>query len=95
MVAGFGPFALLGGFGIDKQALAAVHDDERGARVKVLALGALEWAVLAPVGVRVRDRAAAPGLADHGSAAVAVGDRRAGRVRRRRVGVLAEPRSSA
>jgi uncharacterized membrane protein YbhN (UPF0104 family) len=50
VVAGFGPFALLGGFGIDKQALAVVHDDERGARVKVLALGALEWAVLAPVG---------------------------------------------
>ena len=50
VVAGFGPFALLGGFGFDKQALAAVHDDERGARVKVLALGALEWAVLAPVG---------------------------------------------
>ena len=49
VVAGFGPFALLGGFGIDKQALAAVHDDERGARVKVLSLGALEWAVLAPV----------------------------------------------
>jgi len=50
VVAGFGPFALLGGFGIDKQALAVVHEDERGARVKVLALGALEWAVLAPVG---------------------------------------------
>jgi uncharacterized membrane protein YbhN (UPF0104 family) len=50
VVAGFGPFALLGGFGIDKQALSAVHEDERGARVKVMALGALEWAVLAPVG---------------------------------------------
>jgi uncharacterized membrane protein YbhN (UPF0104 family) len=50
VVAGFGPHALLGGFGIDKQALSAVHEDERGARVKVMALGALEWAVLAPVG---------------------------------------------
>jgi uncharacterized membrane protein YbhN (UPF0104 family) len=50
VVAGFGPFALLGGFGFDKQALSVVHDDERGARVKVMALGALEWAVLAPVG---------------------------------------------
>jgi uncharacterized membrane protein YbhN (UPF0104 family) len=50
VVAGFGPFALLGGFGIDKQALSVVHEDERGARVKVMALGALEWAVLAPVG---------------------------------------------
>ncbi len=50
VVAGFGPFALVGGFGIDKQALSVVHEDERGARVKVMALGALEWAVLAPVG---------------------------------------------
>ena len=50
VVAGFGPFALLGGFGIDKQALSMVHEDARGARVKVMALGALEWAVLAPVG---------------------------------------------
>ncbi len=50
VVAGFGPFALLGGFGIDKRALSAVQDDARGARVKVMALGALEWAVLAPVG---------------------------------------------
>lgn len=49
VVAGFGPFALLGGFGIDKRALTVVHADERGARVKVLALGALEWAVLAPL----------------------------------------------
>ncbi len=49
VVAGFGPFALGGGFGIDKQALHAIHEDERSARVRVLALGALEWAVLAPL----------------------------------------------
>lgn len=48
VVAGFGPFALSGGFGIDKQALEAVHEDERSARVRVVALGVLEWAVLAP-----------------------------------------------
>lgn len=48
VVAGFGPFALSGGFGIDRQALHALHEDERSARVRVLALGALEWAVLAP-----------------------------------------------
>ena len=48
VVAGFGPFALSGGFGIDKQALHAVDEDERSATVRVLALGVLEWAVLAP-----------------------------------------------
>ena len=48
VVAGFGPFAISGGFGIDKEALAALHEDERSARVRVLALGTLEWAVLAP-----------------------------------------------
>jgi uncharacterized membrane protein YbhN (UPF0104 family) len=48
VVAGFGPFAIGGGFGIDRQALHALHEDEHSARVRVLALGALEWAVLAP-----------------------------------------------
>jgi uncharacterized membrane protein YbhN (UPF0104 family) len=48
VVAGFGPFAIGGGFGIDRQALHALHEDERSARVRVLALGVLEWAVLAP-----------------------------------------------
>jgi len=48
VVAGFGPFAIGGGFGIDRQVLHALHEDERSARVRVLALGTLEWAVLAP-----------------------------------------------
>ncbi len=48
VVAGFGPFALGGGFGIDKQVLHALHEDERSARIRVMALGTLEWAVLAP-----------------------------------------------
>jgi uncharacterized membrane protein YbhN (UPF0104 family) len=49
VVAGFGPFTIGGGFGIDKQVLHAIHEDERSARVRVLALGGLEWAVLAPI----------------------------------------------
>ena len=49
VVAGFGPFSLSGGFGIDQQALHALHEDERSARVRVVALGVLEWAVLAPM----------------------------------------------
>jgi uncharacterized membrane protein YbhN (UPF0104 family) len=49
VVAGFGPFAVAGGFGIDKQVLHALHEDERSARVRVIALGVLEWAVLAPI----------------------------------------------
>jgi uncharacterized membrane protein YbhN (UPF0104 family) len=48
VVAGFGPFSIGGGFGLDRQALQALHEDEDSARVRVLALGVLEWAVLAP-----------------------------------------------
>jgi uncharacterized membrane protein YbhN (UPF0104 family) len=48
VIAGFGPFTIGGGFGIDKQALHALHEDEHSARVRVMALGTLEWAVLAP-----------------------------------------------
>jgi uncharacterized membrane protein YbhN (UPF0104 family) len=49
VIAGFGPFSIAGGFGIDRQALQALHEDEHSARVRVLALGTLEWAVLAPI----------------------------------------------
>jgi uncharacterized membrane protein YbhN (UPF0104 family) len=48
VTAGFGPFAVQGGFSMDKHALHAIHDDEHEATVRVLALGALEWALLAP-----------------------------------------------
>lgn len=48
VAAGFGPFAPDGGFALDKRVLHAVHNDERDAVVRVLGLGALEWAVLAP-----------------------------------------------
>lgn len=48
VAAGFGPFHLAGGFGVDKRALQALHEDERSARVRVLGLGVLEWALLAP-----------------------------------------------
>jgi uncharacterized membrane protein YbhN (UPF0104 family) len=48
VAAGFGPFALAGGFGLDKRTLHAIHEDERSARVRVLGLGVLEWALLAP-----------------------------------------------
>lgn len=49
VAAGFGPFQLAGGFALDKQALHGLHEDERSARVRVLGLGVLEWALLAPV----------------------------------------------
>jgi uncharacterized membrane protein YbhN (UPF0104 family) len=48
VVAGFGPFSVGGGFGVDKQVLNALHEDEHTARVHVMALGTVEWAVLAP-----------------------------------------------
>jgi uncharacterized membrane protein YbhN (UPF0104 family) len=48
VVAGFGPFSIGGGFGVDRRALEALHEDEHSARVRVISLGVLEWAVLAP-----------------------------------------------
>jgi uncharacterized membrane protein YbhN (UPF0104 family) len=48
VMAGFGPFAIGGGFALDKLALHGLHEDEHSARVRVLGLGALEWALLAP-----------------------------------------------
>lgn len=48
VIAGFGPFAPDGGFALDKRALKALEKDEHSATVRVLGLGALEWAVLAP-----------------------------------------------
>lgn len=45
---GFGAFALGGGFALDYRALHSLEGDERAATVRVLALGALEYLVLAP-----------------------------------------------
>ena len=48
VAAGFGAFAVTGGFAIDQRAFHAIEDDGHGATVRVLGLGALEWALLAP-----------------------------------------------
>jgi uncharacterized membrane protein YbhN (UPF0104 family) len=48
VAAGFGPFQLAGGFAVDMYVLHALDEDERSARVRVLGLGVLEWALLAP-----------------------------------------------
>jgi uncharacterized membrane protein YbhN (UPF0104 family) len=48
VAAGFGVFVIRGGFIVDRQALEAAGLDPRQARVRVLGLGALEYAVLAP-----------------------------------------------
>jgi uncharacterized membrane protein YbhN (UPF0104 family) len=48
VVAGFGPFVPLGGFSFDRQALRSVHSSRREARRQVLALGVIEYALLAP-----------------------------------------------
>ena len=48
VVAGFGPFAAGGGFAMDKRALHAIERDETAATTRVLGMGALEWALLAP-----------------------------------------------
>jgi uncharacterized membrane protein YbhN (UPF0104 family) len=48
VAAGFGVFIIRGGFIVDRQALEGAGFDPRQARVRVLGLGALEYAVLAP-----------------------------------------------
>lgn len=49
VTAGFGPFAVGGGFSLDKRALQTLDGESgRPAAVRVLGLGALEWALLAP-----------------------------------------------
>lgn len=48
VLAGFAPFAAGGGFALDKRVFHAVEADEESATVRVLGLGALEWALLAP-----------------------------------------------
>jgi uncharacterized membrane protein YbhN (UPF0104 family) len=49
VLSGFGPFVVGGGFGLDHAALMKVYGDRRTARVQVVGLIALEWAVLAPL----------------------------------------------
>jgi uncharacterized membrane protein YbhN (UPF0104 family) len=49
VIRGFAPFAASGGFAVDKRVFQAVENDEQEATVRVLGLGALEWALLAPV----------------------------------------------
>jgi uncharacterized membrane protein YbhN (UPF0104 family) len=48
VAAGFGVFVIRGGFVVDRQALEAAGLEPRQARVRVLGLGALEYAILAP-----------------------------------------------
>lgn len=48
VAAGFGVFVIRGGFIVDRQALEAAGLNPRQARVRVLGLGALEYAILAP-----------------------------------------------
>lgn len=49
VLSGFGPFLIGGGSRLDQRALREVSGDHQGARVAVVTLMALEWAVLAPV----------------------------------------------
>ena len=49
VLSGFGPFVLGGGFRLDQATLMKVYGDRQTARVQVVALIALEWAVLAPL----------------------------------------------
>jgi uncharacterized membrane protein YbhN (UPF0104 family) len=49
VLSGFGPFVVGGGFALDQAALMQVYGDRQTARVQVVGLIALEWAVLAPL----------------------------------------------
>jgi len=48
VAAGFGVFVMRGGFVVDRHAMVDAGIPERQARIRVLGLGALEYAVLAP-----------------------------------------------
>ena len=48
VLSGFGPFAVGGGFRLDEAVLMKVYGSRQIARVQVVGLIALEWAVLAP-----------------------------------------------
>jgi uncharacterized membrane protein YbhN (UPF0104 family) len=48
VLSGFGPFVVGGGFRLDQTVLKEVYGDKHTARVQVVGLIALEWAVLAP-----------------------------------------------
>ena len=48
VAAGFGVFVIRGGFVVDRHALEAAGLEPRAARIRVLGLGALEYAILAP-----------------------------------------------
>jgi hypothetical protein len=48
VLSGFGPFVVGGGFRLDQAALTELYGDRQTARVQVIGLIALEWAVLAP-----------------------------------------------
>jgi uncharacterized membrane protein YbhN (UPF0104 family) len=48
VIAGFGPFVPLGGFAFDRRVLRSVHRSRREARRQVLALGVVEYLLLAP-----------------------------------------------
>jgi uncharacterized membrane protein YbhN (UPF0104 family) len=48
VAAGFGAFVIRGGFVVDRHALETAGLEPRQARVRVLGLGALEYAILAP-----------------------------------------------
>jgi uncharacterized membrane protein YbhN (UPF0104 family) len=48
VAAGFGPFVARGGFAIDRHAFKKVGLSDRDVRVRIMGLGALEYALLAP-----------------------------------------------
>ena len=49
VIAGFGSHAIGGGFAIDRRALVRLGHDDAEATIRVVGLGALEYAVLAPL----------------------------------------------
>lgn len=66
VAAGFAPFLPLGGFHLDHRALRLAGLAERDARVRVLGLGALEYAVLAPAACLAAIALLASGSRVHG-----------------------------
>ena len=90
------PFVARGGFAVDVHAFRQAGLSDREVRVRVLGLGALEYALLAPGRVHRRDRCCSPTAHTPSLGAdAAVGDRRAARLRRCALGGRAARQRSA
>jgi len=76
VTAGFGPFVARGGFAVDVHAFKKAGLSDQAVRVRVLGLGALEYALLAPAYLAVRSQSVFSQLTAMRLVSALLGDRR-------------------